>query len=149
MRCMQRQSDKVAERSGISPSERWFAATPADGLSEHEAARRLVQVGANRVAPCEREGPLERFVEELREPMILLLVGTGVLYSVWGELRDAITIFAIISLLIAAEIFNERRAERAIDALAELPAGGTVSVIAAGRTARVVANATPDRARAR
>ena len=52
--------------------------------------------------------------------MILLLVGTGVLYSVWGELRDAITIFAVISLLIAAEVFNEWRAERAIDALAEL-----------------------------
>lgn len=36
--------------------------------------------------------------------MILLLLGTGVRYSVWGELRDAVTIFAVITLLIASEV---------------------------------------------
>src|SRR2546423_7385675 len=38
---------------------------------------------------------------------------------------------------------------RAIDALQDLPSGGRVSVIAAGRTARVVANGTNDLARVR
>ena len=90
------------------------------GLSSDEATRRLADGGENALAPREREGPIERFVEEIREPMILLLVGTGVLYSIWGELRDAIAIFGVISLLIASEVVNEWRAERAIDALAEL-----------------------------
>lgn len=93
---------------------------PGQGLSTAEATRRLAQAGPNVVAARRREGPFARFVEELREPMILLLVGTGVLYSVWGELRDAVTIFAVITLLIASELFNEWRAKRAIDALAEL-----------------------------
>lgn len=93
---------------------------PHVGLSAAEAGRRLAATGPNVVERREREGPLERFVEELREPMILLLLGTGVLYSVWGELRDAVTIFAVITLLIASEVFNEWRAERAIDALVEL-----------------------------
>lgn len=52
--------------------------------------------------------------------MILLLLATGVLYSIWGELSDAITIFAVITLLVASEVVNEWRAERAIDALADL-----------------------------
>ena len=44
---------------------------------------------------------------------------------------------------------TEAKARRAIDALRDLPAGGHVSVIAAGRTARVVANATTDLGRVR
>ena len=34
--------------------------------------------------------------QELREPMILLLMVVGVFYAVWGGLRDAITIFVLI-----------------------------------------------------
>lgn len=106
----------------LSPTEvaAGLGVDPAQGLSASEAARRLSEGGPNVVAPRAREGPLERFVEELQEPMILLLLGTGVLYSMWGELRDAVTIFAVITLLIASEVFNEWRAERAIDALADL-----------------------------
>ncbi len=93
---------------------------PGRGLDEAEARRRLNRDGSNAIAPPRREGWLERAVEELREPLILLLLGTGVLYSVWGEPSDAVTIFAVILALLAVELANEWRAERAIDALAEL-----------------------------
>ena len=92
------------------------------GLTIAEATGRLAQVGPNRLftpAPA-------RFwaiaAEEIREPMILLLLGVGVLYSVWGGLGDAITIFVVILLLVAAEVVNEFRAKRAIGALARLSA---------------------------
>jgi Ca2+-transporting ATPase len=52
--------------------------------------------------------------------MILLLILIGVLYAIWGELRDAITIFAVILLLVTAEVVNEFRAKRAIGALERL-----------------------------
>lgn len=39
--------------------------------------------------------------------MILLLLGTGVLYSVWGNVGDALTIQCMILLLVGAEVFNE------------------------------------------
>ena len=74
------------------------------GLTAEEASARLARVGPNRLftpAPV-------RFwaiaAEELREPMILLLILIGVLYAFWGELRDAITIFAVIFLLVTAEV---------------------------------------------
>jgi len=54
--------------------------------------------------------------------MILLLLIVGVLYSLWGELGDAITIFVVILVLVAAEVVNEFRAKRAIAALERLSA---------------------------
>ena len=140
----------LASRPEGSCDQSWFALTPTqaatcvgvdpnEGLSVEEAALRLGELGPNVVASRQREGPVERFVEELREPMILLLVGTGVLYSVWGELRDAITIFAVITLLIVSEVFNEWRAERAIDALAEF-AQPRATVKRAGTLVRIPAS---------
>jgi Ca2+-transporting ATPase len=58
--------------------------------------------------------------EELREPMILLLLTVGVLYSIFGEPGDAVTIFSVIVVLALAEVQNEYRAKRAVDRLAEM-----------------------------
>jgi hypothetical protein len=60
--------------------------------------------------------------EEVTEPMILLLLFVGVVYSIWGRLEDAVTIFIVIALLVLAEVWNEYRAKQAITALMELTA---------------------------
>jgi len=90
------------------------------GLTPEEASSRLIRFGPNRLftpAPV-------RFwaiaAEEIREPMILLLLVVGVFYGLWGELRDTITIFVVILLLVLAEVVNEFRAKRAIAALERL-----------------------------
>jgi len=49
----------------------------------------------------------------------------GVVYSIWGGLFDAITIFIIIALLVIAEVYNEYRAKNAIAALELIAAPGT------------------------
>jgi hypothetical protein len=59
--------------------------------------------------------------------MILLLLGTGVLFGLWSNLGDALIIFAIIAVVVGVEIYNERRAEPAIATLAQL-AESTVAV---------------------
>ncbi|HYM39170.1 MAG TPA: cation-translocating P-type ATPase [Thermoplasmata archaeon] len=107
-------------------------ADPVRGLSPAEARDRLATQGPNRLREKEREGFWEEYAEELREPMILLLLVTGVLYSVLGTLEDAITIFAIIFTLVAVEVINEQRAHRAIEALRDL-AEPTGAVIRGGR----------------
>lgn len=96
--------------------------TQNSGLTTEEALARLARVGPNRLftpAPV-------RFwaiaAEEITEPMILLLLVVGVLYSLWGGIGDAITIFVVILLLVAAEVTNEFRAKRAITALERLSA---------------------------
>lgn len=92
----------------------------AAGLSDTEAAQRLARFGPNQLSVEKRETIWEELLEELREPMVLLLLVTGVLYAVWGKLEDAITIFAVILTLAGVELFNERRAQKAIAALRKL-----------------------------
>ncbi len=90
------------------------------GLSDAEARERLAQFGPNRLREAKREPLWEIFLEELREPMILLLLVTGVLYALWGDLTDALTIFGVILTLVGVEAFNEHRAARVIATLRQL-----------------------------
>jgi Ca2+-transporting ATPase len=92
------------------------------GLTSEEARRRLAETGRNVLFEPK---PLRFFsilLEEIREPMILLLLFVGVVYGITGKPEDALTIFFVIVLLVLAEVANEFRAKRAIAALAEISA---------------------------
>jgi len=134
-----------------SPGLVWHAASgsdvcallktdPAAGISDSEAQVRLLKTGPNRIHEEEHESFWEEYLEELREPMILLLLITGILYSILGTLADAFTIFAIIFTLVAVEVINEQRADRAVDALREL-AEPTAAVIRGGRRQEITVEA--------
>jgi P-type Ca2+ transporter type 2C len=90
------------------------------GLTDQEAAQRLAQYGENRFVEKTETRFLDILREEITEPMILLLVAVGVLYSVLGSLTDALTIIVIIIVLVLAEVWNEYRAKRSISALKQL-----------------------------
>ncbi len=100
----------------------------AAGLTRNEAATRLVRYGPNRLAKPYEVRFLAIAKEEVTEPMILLLLGVGVVYSVWGKLEDALTIFSIILVLTFVEVWNEFRAKKAIASLAHLAAPRTKAV---------------------
>jgi Ca2+-transporting ATPase len=95
------------------------------GLSQVEAERRLEQVGPNQFVRPEKISFLGIAKEEVTEPMILLLLVVGVMYTAFGSLQDALTIFSIIFVLVFVEIWNEYRAKKAISALSELAAPRT------------------------
>ena len=88
------------------------------GLSSSEAAARLKQAGPNELFKPEKISFFGIARHEVTEPMILLLLFVGVVYSIWGKLDDAVTIFIVIALLVFAEVYNEFRAKKAISALA-------------------------------
>ena len=92
------------------------------GLTPEEASTRLARVGPNRLFTPTHVSFWAIAFEEIREPMILLLLVVGVFYSLWGGLGDAITIFAVILLLVATEVATEFRAKRAIAALERITA---------------------------
>jgi Ca2+-transporting ATPase len=92
------------------------------GLTGKEVASRLREYGPNVIAVPEKVNAVRIAIKEITEPMILLLLGVGVLYSIWGGLEDGITIFIVITLLVAAEVWNEIRAKKAIHALSQLAA---------------------------
>ncbi|MFB0562106.1 MAG: cation-translocating P-type ATPase [Candidatus Lokiarchaeia archaeon] len=106
------------------------------GLSSKESQNRLKKYGPNILVKERRIRFLDIFKEEITEPLILLLIGVGVLYSIWGELRDAITILTIISALVFVEVWNEYRAKRSINALKRL-ASPTVLILRDGKLSEI------------
>jgi Ca2+-transporting ATPase len=99
---------------------------PETGLTDQEAAQRLGKYGVNRLVEEREIRFLGIFKEEVTEPMILLLIVVGVLYSVWGNLTDSLTIIAIIAVLVIVEVWNEYRAKRSIAALKKLASPTTL-----------------------
>ncbi len=93
---------------------------PEKGLTSAEVKVRLEKFGENTLGESEEESFWGALKEEAREPMILLLIGVGVLYSIWGSILDAATIFTVIAVLVLSEVYNEWKAERGIKSLKEL-----------------------------
>ena len=116
-------ADDVSARLGVDP---------ASGLNDEVAHNRFLVFGPNRLSARKHETVWDIFLEEIREPMIVLLLFTGVLYGIWGELEDTLTIFIVILALVSAEVLNERRAKQAIGALIKL-SEPTSPVIRGGR----------------
>jgi len=100
--------------------ESHFGTNSSTGLDESTVKPRLAQFGPNRLAEAKQQTIWQVFLEEIREPLILLLLGTGILYSVWGSIGDALTILVVILLLVGAEVFNEYRSKKAIAGLSQL-----------------------------
>jgi Ca2+-transporting ATPase len=109
---------------------------PETGLTDQEVAQRLGKYGVNRLVEEKEIRFLGIFKEEVTEPMILLLIAVGVLYSIWGNLTDSLTIIAIISVLVIVEVWNEYRAKRSIAALKKL-ASPTTMVLRNGQPQEV------------
>jgi Ca2+-transporting ATPase len=93
---------------------------PIEGIRQEEARTRLNNTGLNLLTPEKKEPFWKEYLGELREPMVLMLLVTGVLYAIWGELSDAITIFVIILTLNTVEVVNEQRSKKAIASLRKL-----------------------------
>lgn len=92
----------------------------AVGLTVAEAERRLAEIGPKRALDIHEESFFEELLESLREPLVLLLLGVGVLYLIFGELSDALVVFGVIMLVASVEAGIEFRAGKAITALTAL-----------------------------
>lgn len=95
------------------------------GLTNLEAQKRLEQFGPNQIFRPSKISFLGIAKHEITEPMILLLLVVGFFYSIWGKFEDALTIFAVIFLLVLAEGYTEYRAKKAIASLEKITAPKT------------------------
>jgi Ca2+-transporting ATPase len=92
----------------------------ATGLSSGEAARRLQDDGPNELGLSQRRTLRDIVWEVLREPMFLLVLGAGAIYLVMGDAHDAAVLLGFIVLIMAVTVLQERRTDRALDALRDL-----------------------------
>lgn len=90
------------------------------GLSDLEVAQRLQQDGPNELAKSRGGGLAQTALGVVREPMILLLLAAGGLYVVLGDHAEALLLVASIGLIVGIELYQERKTERALEALRDL-----------------------------
>lgn len=90
------------------------------GLSEAQAQARLKAEGSNELPRPDRRTPLRIVVEVLREPMLALLLGGGVIYLAIGNLQDALILLAFATMSVVITIVQESRTERVLEALRDL-----------------------------
>ena len=94
-------------------------AAPA-GLDAVEAASRLALHGPNELASRDRSGWLTLVAGVVREPMFMLLIGASAVYFLLGDLEEAIVLGASIGVVVLITLYQERKSERALEALRDL-----------------------------
>jgi len=90
------------------------------GLSTLEVTKRLVKNGYNELPAQKRRNIFSIFFNVLKEPMLLLLLGSGLIYLLIGEPRDAYMLLTFVCVVVGITFYQERKTERALDALKNL-----------------------------
>lgn len=92
------------------------------GLSEQEAEGRLKKLGPNELQEAKRPSALVVFLSQFKDFMVLVLFGATIISAFLGEYIDAIAIVAIVIINGILGFFQERKAEKSLEALKELAA---------------------------
>lgn len=82
------------------------------GLAQAEAERRLVRYGRNEVAPPPPTPLYRRVLVQLRDPLVMVLLGAAVLTLAIGDHPDAVVIGLVIVVNTTVRVAQEVRADR-------------------------------------
>ncbi|NCB34224.1 MAG: hypothetical protein EOM64_10200 [Erysipelotrichia bacterium] len=109
----------------------------AVGLSQEEAARRQAKYGFNRLKDAPKKTNFQRFIEELKDPMLIILILAAAVSAVTsmiegGSMAEVFIILAVVILNAVLGVYQESKAEAAIEALQTMTAA-TCKVIRDGK----------------
>ncbi|WP_284574410.1 cation-translocating P-type ATPase [Streptomyces sp. 2P-4] len=110
--------DATAVRAPVPPGPTQAGA----GLTQTEAERRLVRYGRNEVSPPRPTPLYRRVLAQLRDPLIMVLLGAALLTILIGDYPDAVVIGLVIVVNTTVGVTQEVRADRAVAALSALSA---------------------------
>ena len=128
------EKEKVMEALGSSMA----------GLSDAEAAERLAKEGPNRLKEEKKESVFRKFLGELKDPMTIVLIIAAAVSAVTAiyaneSLTDAGIILAVVLINACLGVYQENKAEAAIEALQQT-AAATAKVIRGGHQKTVRAD---------
>ncbi|MBK8523812.1 MAG: HAD-IC family P-type ATPase [Betaproteobacteria bacterium] len=119
------QADSWHDLSAEAAAQK-LATDPVIGLSEAEAAARLLQHGENRLPVPPGKSALRRFAEQLIQPLVLVLILAGSVTAVLGEWVDTGVILGVVLVNAVIGYVQEGKAEAALAALARTLASETM-----------------------
>jgi Ca2+-transporting ATPase len=96
--------------------------TGIEGLTRQEAARRLKSEGPNALPGSEPKSMLRIALGVLTEPMFLMLLAAGGIYLLIGDTAEALFLLFSVVAIIALTLVQERKSQRALEALRDLSA---------------------------
>ncbi len=92
-------------------------ATQLGGLTTAEVEARLEQYGPNEVAAEKRQSVFKRLLDNVKNPLVILLSVLGIVSYLTEDIRAAVVIFIMVVLGITLRFFQEMRADNAAEKL--------------------------------
>ena len=113
------------------------------GISSAEASSRLEKNGKNKLAEGKKDSLIKRFLSQLADPMIIILIVAAVISAVTATVggegegyADVVIIMVVVIINAVLGVYQESKAEKAIEALQEI-AAATSKVIRDGKIVTV------------
>lgn len=99
----------------------------ANGISSEEASNRLLKNGKNKLVAAKGRSLLLKFLDELCDPMIIILILAAAVSGVIAvtekeSFTDVIIILSVVIINAVLGVYQESKAEKAIEALQEMSA---------------------------
>lgn len=112
-----------------------------EGLSAAQAEGRLAEYGPNRLREAPKATLLQRFIQQLKDPMLLILMAAAAVSAVTNYLShepftEVLIILAVVLLNAVLGVIQESKAEAAIEALQTMTAA-TSKVLRDGAVAEL------------
>ena len=113
--------------------------TSENGLTSSEASQRLEKYGKNKLAEGKKDSLFKRFMSQLADPMIIILIVAAVISAITATIggegdgyADVVIILIVVIINAVLGVYQESKAEKAIEALQEI-AAATSKVIRDGK----------------
>ncbi|MCK5043598.1 HAD-IC family P-type ATPase [Candidatus Pacearchaeota archaeon] len=94
--------------------------TSDSGLTKEEARKRLEETGPNKISKKKKISQIFIFFKQFHSPLIYILFVAMIISFVFDHMIDAYVILAVVLINASIGFIQERKAERAIDALQKL-----------------------------
>jgi P-type Ca2+ transporter type 2C len=90
------------------------------GLPGNVATEKLRTEGFNELPSTKKRNILWIIFEVVHEPMFLLLVASGLIYFVLGDIQEGMMLMSFVLVIIGITVYQEQKTERALEALRNL-----------------------------
>lgn len=122
---MSESKNYLAYTESIDQVKAHFETDLSQGLSSQEAAKRLESYGTNEIQEEERRSTFQKFIDQFKDFMIIVLLAAAAISAVVGisqgeGITDTIIILIVVLLNAVLGVFQEAKAEEAIDALKKM-----------------------------
>ncbi|MCX7748334.1 MAG: calcium-translocating P-type ATPase, PMCA-type [Clostridia bacterium] len=111
-----------------------LASDQEKGLSSAEAAKRIEKYGKNMFTPPPKESIFAKIFDNLKEPLIIILMISGIISIIMGHIPDGLGIFAAVIIATTIAVIQEGRSDKAFEKLSQQSEEINVKTLRDGNT---------------